>query len=239
MKNLNMELRWKILIPLGICLHFIGFCLQDKPFAPAIKMIGDFIWILGLVYFTISKKGEQKKKEVVKIDFLGLFKEHKVVIFLILIFSLLAIFQYTQYIKLKRQNVQLQETAKEPQIPKFDLLEGIDLEESEPVKTEIPQQRPVVSDQSQILQDQANKALLNDLQEKDFKETMDTFMSFNDAWRENPEKNCRNSSTYNYDIAQLVVGILEDKMTKNYGTSLNWRAATDLAFKHWCLDRGY
>ena len=39
---------------------------------------------------------------------------------------------------------------------------------------------------------------------------------FNDAWRDNPAKNCKNEVTYDYDIAQFIMKGLQDQMVKKY-----------------------
>lgn len=98
---------------------------------------------------------------------------------------------------------------------------------------------PAVPSQSQILQDQANRALLDALEKKDTDEAWERFYSFNDAWRENPSHNCRNEATYSYEIAKLVMGALQDNLMRKYGKSLNWLNAIEFTFKSWCLDRGY
>jgi len=98
---------------------------------------------------------------------------------------------------------------------------------------------PAAPSQSQILQDQANRALLEALEKKDTDEAWERYYSFNDAWRENPARNCRNEATYSYEIAKLVMGALQDNLVRKYGTSGNWRAVIDLAFQQFCVDRGY
>lgn len=98
---------------------------------------------------------------------------------------------------------------------------------------------PYVPNQSQILEDQANRALLESLYNQDDDEAVDYFYKFNDAWRENPVRNCRNDVIYSYEIAQAVMGNLEDDMLKKYGKSRSWREVIEVTFKSWCLDKGY
>lgn len=107
---------------------------------------------------------------------------------------------------------------------------------SPPPKITTPQPTP---NKSQILQDKVNKALLDELEQKDIDQAWERFYSFKDAWRENPAQNCRDSGAYNYFIATVVLGGLEDALRSNYGKSLNWVDLIEDAFKSWCLDRGY
>ncbi len=98
---------------------------------------------------------------------------------------------------------------------------------------------PPPPSQSQILQDQANQALLEALYNQDNDKAWERFYSFNDAWRENPARNCRNEATYSYEIAKLVMGALEDDMLRKYGKSLLWRKTIEFTFNSWCVNRGY
>ncbi len=98
---------------------------------------------------------------------------------------------------------------------------------------------PSTPSQSQILEDQANQALLESLYNQDNDKAWERFYSFNDAWRESPARNCRKEVTYSYEIAELVMGALEDDMVRKYGESLSWRNVIEFTFKSWCLDRGY
>lgn len=98
---------------------------------------------------------------------------------------------------------------------------------------------PQAPSQSQILQDQANQALLDELEKKDTDEAWKMTFMYNDAWRDNPARNCKGEATYSYDIALFIMQGLQDKMVKKYGSSLNWVAGIQHIYKSWCTDRGY
>lgn len=98
---------------------------------------------------------------------------------------------------------------------------------------------PQTPSPSQILQDQANQALLDELEKKDTDEAWKMTFMYNDAWRDNPARNCKNEATYSYDIALFIMQGLQDKMVKKYGSSLNWVNGIQHIYKSWCTDRGY
>lgn len=122
-------------------------------------------------------------------------------------------------------------------VPEMIVNGGDSIAEPEP---SVPSESvPFTSSQSQILEDQVNQALLESLYNQDNDKAWEHFYSFNDAWRENPARNCRNKATYSYEIAELIMGGLEDSMIRKYGKSLSWRKTIEFTFKSWCLDRGY
>lgn len=156
---------------------------------------------------------------------------------------------YSDVDKLKQEIEELkkQQSSSQSQtqslVPKQEVLKGgrkIIIDHTQHYEPSTPSENvPTAPSQSQILQDQANQALLDTLEKKDIDEAWERFYSFNDAWRENPARNCRNEITYSYGVARLVIGALQDNLMRKYGKSLNWLNAIEFTFKSWCLDRGY
>jgi hypothetical protein len=63
MKNLNIRLSWKVLLPLGLVGHFIGAWLQGNVVTQGIGIAGDLIFLVGLVDF-FSSLFKSKKNEI-------------------------------------------------------------------------------------------------------------------------------------------------------------------------------